>query len=354
MHPKSNARHRNSKRQKRGIASLQDTGIRMSLLRLGFLLLPMLFGVSPMLKVVASGLNLPGWLLLGAGMVMLGVVQLRKGPRIACASLTASAVRVSADAELWSLKPHELDQVAARGRPPSRNTVTSRVTAARALTPVTPPLIELGRHWVAPVSGHQMPPAGWNAAVFAAIEWRRFEAVCEALFAQAGFRTESQSHGADGGVDIWLYSANAVGVVAIAQCKHWTSKPVGVKEMREFFGVMASQKLQRGTYATTSTYTADARQFAKANRINAMDGEALLKLIASRTPEQQAALLAVAFEGEYWRPTCASCGTKTVERQHARSGAFFWGCSSFPRCRTRFAMTAQPSSDGQGELATSG
>lgn len=59
----------------------------------------------------------------------------------------------------------------------------------------------------------------------------------------------------------------------MVQCKHWQAKPVGVKELREFFDVMASHKLQRGTYATTSTYTADAQQFAKANGINALSGD---------------------------------------------------------------------------------
>jgi hypothetical protein len=42
--------------------------------------------------------------------------------------------------------------------------------------------------------------------VFRLIEWRRFEALVESLFAQAGFTTRSQSHGSDGGVDIWLHS----------------------------------------------------------------------------------------------------------------------------------------------------
>ena len=177
--------------------------------------------------------------------------------------------------------------------------------------------------------------------MFAAIEWRRFEAVCEALFAQAGFETRTRSHGADGGVDIWLHSANAAGPVAVVQCKHWRGKLVGVKELREFFGVMASHRLQRGTYATTSTYTPDALQFAKANGINAMDGTALLALIAKRSPEQQQALLAVAYEGEYWRPTCASCGDKMAERMPADGGARFWGCANFPRCRRTLAMAGR-------------
>jgi len=164
--------------------------------------------------------------------------------------------------------------------------------------------------------------------------------VCEALFAQAGFETRSQSHGADGGVDIWLHSRNAHGPVAVVQCKHWQGKAVGVKEIREVFGVMASHQLKRGTYATTSTYTTDAQQFAKANGINAMDGPALLGLIATRTPELQQALLAVAHEGEYWRPTCANCGIKLVERTPAKGGAAFWGCSNYPRCKSRLPMLA--------------
>ena len=180
----------------------------------------------------------------------------------------------------------------------------------------------------------------WSPATFAAIEWRRFEAVCEALFGQAGFETRSQSHGADGGVDIWLHSRHARGPVAVVQCKHWQGKAVNVKELREFFGVMASHKLKRGTYATTSTYTADAAQFAKDNGINAMDGRALLALIAKRTPEQQQTLLDVAFEGEYWRPTCASCGVKMVERTPGKGGSEFWGCSNYPRCKSRLPMAA--------------
>lgn len=81
------------------------------------------------------------------------------------------------------------------------------------------------------------------------IEWRRFEAVVETLFAQAGFITHSQSHGADGGVDIWLHSKNQPddARVSLVQCKHWSShKPVGVDKIRELRGVMAAHQIPRG------------------------------------------------------------------------------------------------------------
>ena len=61
--------------------------------------------------------------------------------------------------------------------------------------------------------------------------------------------------------------------------------------------------------------------------------------IARLTPEQQAALLAVAFEDEYWRPNCPSCGVKMLERAARKSGERFWGCVNFPRCKTTQPMT---------------
>ena len=178
------------------------------------------------------------------------------------------------------------------------------------------------------------PSTSWNKQVFSDIEWRRFEAVCEKFFAQAGFKTKSQSHGADGGVDIWMYSDNAEGEVSIAQCKHFNNKDVDVKLVREFYGVMSSHKLQRGTFVTSSGFTADAQKFANENGINTLNGDLLLKLITARSAEQQKELLDIAYEGEYSIPTCASCGIKLVKREK------FWGCSNYPRCKSMIRFKA--------------
>jgi restriction system protein len=180
----------------------------------------------------------------------------------------------------------------------------------------------------------------WSERVFDDIEWRRFEAVCESLFSQAGFQTESQSHGADGGMDIWLYSTDSQGPTAVVQCKHWRGKQVGIKEMRDFLGVMSSHGLKRGTYATSSTFTDEALPFAKENGIIPLDGAALLALIRNQSPEQQIQLLEVAHEGDYWRPTCSSCGKKMVERATRQGGTAFWGCVDYPRCEFTMPMRA--------------
>jgi restriction system protein len=223
--------------------------------------------------------------------------------------------------------------------------VAARTSSARTEPvdgPVDRTVTELERLKAAPTETSAKPahkPEFWSAEVFDLIEWRRFEAVVELLFQQAGFETKSQSHGADGGVDVWLYSRHEPGKPAsLVQCKHWQGKRVGVDKVRELRGVMAAQGVPRGQFATTSTFTPDAVAFASENGINLLDVSALMKLISLRTPEQQAALLTVALEGEYWRPTCVNCGTKLVERTPRNGGANFWGCPTYPKCKTTMPM----------------
>jgi restriction system protein len=184
------------------------------------------------------------------------------------------------------------------------------------------------------------PRQAWSADIFAdMVDWRRFEAVVEALFAQAGFETKSQSHGADGGIDIWLHSRSQPGTpVSIVQCKHWSGRRVGVDKVRELRGVMAAHDIKRGQFATTSSFSDEAIAFARDNGINLLDVDGLLALIAKRTPEQQRALLAVAYEDEYWRPTCVNCGIKLTERTPRGGGRPFWGCANYPRCKTTMQM----------------
>ncbi|MBX9871995.1 MAG: restriction endonuclease [Burkholderiaceae bacterium] len=179
----------------------------------------------------------------------------------------------------------------------------------------------------------------WGPQVYAQIEWRRFETVCLALFAQAGFQPRAQPLGTSGGVDLWLHSRHAQGPVALARCRHWLSQPVGLRELQDFQGKLAAHQLRRGSYVTSGGYTREALEFAHREGINLLDGQALLALIAKRRPEQQQALLDAAYEGEYWRPTCASCGTKMVERSSDHDDSSYWGCMGYPRCRNVLPMT---------------
>lgn len=77
-------------------------------------------------------------------------------------------------------------------------------------------------------------PTTWTLDLLSRIEWRRFEDLCEKLFEQKGFVCKTQSHGADEGIDVYLYfGKDALVLDRIVQCKAWKRK-VGVDPMRAF------------------------------------------------------------------------------------------------------------------------
>lgn len=173
----------------------------------------------------------------------------------------------------------------------------------------------------------------WGADVLEAIEWRRFEAVCEALFTQAGFEVRTEPGGGHRASVMWLHSRHARGPVAVACCRHWLHRPLGVVDLEPLRLAMENYQLKRGTCVTSGGYTRKALEYAHRHGINLLDGPALLQLISHRRPEQQTALLDVAYEGEFWRPTCVACGSKMVQRSTTERGPSFWGCMAYPRCR---------------------
>jgi len=84
--------------------------------------------------------------------------------------------------------------------------------------------------------------------------------------------------GPDGGVDLWLRKN---GQVVFVQCKHWKARSVGVKVVRELYGVMAAKNVKHGIVVTYGAFTAEAMEFAKANAIALIDGPKLTQMIAA-------------------------------------------------------------------------
>lgn len=303
-------------------ARLQPRGFAACAAGVALLLLPLLTGQVPLIAAWAMVLTGLGGLTLVLGVVLL--VRHYSG-RPALSKSEASPAANGALAKLRRRSRQGKSAGTARTDPQWSGAPSAEDSAAQAAE-------------AAALAASLKRPCTWSAEVFAAMEWRRFEAVCEALFAQPGLETLSESHGPKGGVDLWLHSRNAKGPVAVVRCKQWQGKAVGVNELSALSFVMAAHQLMHGTHATTSTYTPDARQFAKAHSIELLDGADLLKRLATRSQDEQQTLLLVAFSGEYWRPTCASCGTKMVERTPSNGGPRFWGCSDYPHCKLRLPM----------------
>jgi len=54
----------------------------------------------------------------------------------------------------------------------------------------------------------------------------------------------------------------AAGGMAAVQCKHWRAFKVGVREVRELFGVMVAERAHRAIFIASGSYTREARDFA--------------------------------------------------------------------------------------------
>ncbi|HUW28163.1 MAG TPA: restriction endonuclease [Sulfuriferula sp.] len=183
-------------------------------------------------------------------------------------------------------------------------------------------------------------PEEWSLPLLKQLEWKRFEELCAAFYREVGLRAETIRCGADGGVDAKLFRGDAAEPESIIQCKAWNFRPVGVKPVRELFGVMAHQKVGRGIFMTTSTYTKEAIEFAKENPIFLIDGEKFFSMLGKLSSGAQRKLLSVATDGDYLTPTCPSCGTKMVGRNGPKGN--FWGCLNYPRCKQTFIMREIP------------
>ncbi|MNR99674.1 DNA topoisomerase I/SWI domain fusion protein [compost metagenome] len=184
----------------------------------------------------------------------------------------------------------------------------------------------------------------WSMEALRSLEWKRFELLCAKYYETLGFKSVTLSKGADGGIDIKLYRTDPEHPIAIVQCKAWANKPVGVKEVRELLGVMAHEKVARGIFLSSSTYSKDAIAFAASNPIQLLDGSQFLARILQLEPAQQHALNKFAFDGDYSTPSCASCGIKMVMR-HSEKGSF-WGCLHYPRCRSKIYVRSTLHSTG--------
>ena len=180
----------------------------------------------------------------------------------------------------------------------------------------------------------------WNLTLLNELEWKRFEEVVSEYYTLLGYRSEVTRMGADGGVDVILYQQGVETPAIIVQCKSWSQK-VGVKAIRELFGVMAADQIGYGVFATTSSYTQEAIDWADGKRLQLLSGEDLVSAFNQLPEDQRTYLLQFATFEDYSTPTCPSCNKKMVKRTASKgksAGSSFWGCSNYPRCKQTFKL----------------
>ena len=168
----------------------------------------------------------------------------------------------------------------------------------------------------------------------AALTWHDFERLIGEFYRRKGANVVSRGGPApDGGVDLALTYPS--GERQIVQCKQWKMRSVGVKPLRELWGVLNDEKADGAVVITSGRYTQDAIAFAAGKQLELIDGRRLRSMIAElkRTPDE----LKAGDAG----PTCSRCGSPMVARIARRgpnTGQRFWGCSTYPKCTNTMPM----------------
>lgn len=234
----------------------------------------------------------------------------------------------------WELWKRRLRNARNSSAQPLQMEKAVRVTVSRSRSRTNfQPLQRVSRLLTRPFS-----TTGFNWDVLRALEWRVFEQLVQGYFRTLGFVAERKRVGADGGVDLVLRKTGEAEPFAYVQCKAWNTYLVGVKPVRELFGVMAADGVRKGYFVCTGAYTPEAVAFAEGKPLKLVTGEELLEKLNGLDSELRTRLLGEVLSGDYTTPTCPRCDTKMVRRE-GKDGGAFWGCTSFPKCWQRFPIT---------------
>lgn len=129
-----------------------------------------------------------------------------------------------------------------------------------------------------------IPPAtppgqerGWSVERLRELDEVRFAALCAAYYARRQFQVETLRMAGRTGVDTKLFFARLPAPVAIMRC---VSPPDGVADVHHVLGVldrMITSHVAKGILHTTGGYTEEAARLARANKVQLVSGEELIR-----------------------------------------------------------------------------
>lgn len=119
------------------------------------------------------------------------------------------------------------------------------------------------------------------------MSWRQFEQLAGEAFRRQGYAIEETGlGGADGGIDLVLRKN---GHTTLVQCKQWQNRPVGVKVVREMYGLLMHHQAATVKIVALGAYTPDAHLFAQDKPIELIHGGELIATVRSlQTTKAQA------------------------------------------------------------------
>jgi restriction system protein len=169
------------------------------------------------------------------------------------------------------------------------------------------------------------------------LSWREFERLVAEAFRRQGFAVEARgAQTPDSGVDLTL---RGDGSVTVVHCKHWREQRVGVRPVREVYGVMHAENATGALIITAGSFTAEAIAFALSKPIGLIEGPALLELLQSAQSAQGRTRQTAESA-----PVCHICSRPMVRRttrKGFRKRETYWECAGYPHCKgTRLDQAA--------------
>ena len=169
------------------------------------------------------------------------------------------------------------------------------------------------------------------------LSWKEFEELLAEAYRRQGYLVgENTSLGPDGGVDLRIERG---GDLYLVQCKQWRDYKVGVKVVREIYGLVTAENASGAIIVTSGLFTQEAKNFAADKPLGLVEGSQLADLVRNvqAVPRSEARV-------DPPRPgkRCPQCGGTLVLRQAKRgkhAGSKFWGCSGFPDCQYKEEYT---------------
>jgi HJR/Mrr/RecB family endonuclease len=144
------------------------------------------------------------------------------------------------------------------------------------------------------------------------LTFNEFEHLVAALYESLGFLAVVTGGSGDGGIDV--QASKGTENIAI-QCKHWRTKQVGPRDVRELRGAVTASNV-RPILITSGSFTEAARKEGREKNIELIDGIELIqridKFVASSAP------------------TCPLCGGGMRPKDGRRG--IFWSCIRYPQC----------------------
>jgi HJR/Mrr/RecB family endonuclease len=169
------------------------------------------------------------------------------------------------------------------------------------------------------------------------IDWYQFEKLVGLIYQHRGFKVKRLGGAnADGGIDLIVESSTESFVV---QCKHWRSRSVGVRHIREFLGTLTDSKIEKGIFITLAGCSNEARPLAEKHGIQILHESDIIKMLEGSGLIHSKEISKL-FSDD--RKICAKCENEMVLRTNRQTGENFWGCSAFPRCWVKLNCQAAP------------